>query len=96
MAAERDLPIVELADQRAWHEWLAANQDSAVGVWLKFAKKGSPIATVDYGQAVEEALCFGWIDGQVRRFDEISTCSASPHAAREASGQRSTGRRRRV
>jgi len=39
-------------------------------VWLKFAKKGAPVSTVTYGEALEEALCFGWVDGQVRRHDE--------------------------
>jgi uncharacterized protein YdeI (YjbR/CyaY-like superfamily) len=50
--------------------WLEANHSSADGVWLKFAKKGSPTATVSYAEAVEEALCFGWIDGQARGHDE--------------------------
>ena len=70
MAAGQELPIVEAADQRTWREWLAANHQGVPGVWLKFAKKHSPHRTVDYAQALEEALCFGWIDGQVRRFDE--------------------------
>jgi uncharacterized protein YdeI (YjbR/CyaY-like superfamily) len=65
-----ELPIVELADQAAWREWLEANHSSPDGVWLKFAKKSSPTATVNYAEALEEALCFGWIDAQVRRFDE--------------------------
>lgn len=70
MAAEQDLPIVQPKDQRAWRRWLSANHTRADGVWLKFAKKGSPTPTVSYGEALEEALCFGWIDGQARGFDE--------------------------
>jgi uncharacterized protein YdeI (YjbR/CyaY-like superfamily) len=65
-----DLPIVELADQEAWRRWLQSNHDAADGVWLKIAKKGSPITTVTQPEAIEEALCFGWIDGQIRRHDE--------------------------
>jgi uncharacterized protein YdeI (YjbR/CyaY-like superfamily) len=65
-----ELPIVEVPDQSAWRDWLQANHSAQDGVWLKFAKKGSPTATVSYAQALEEALCFGWIDGQVRRHDE--------------------------
>ena len=65
-----DLPIVQLPDQSAWRDWLQANHASQDGVWLKFAKKGSPTGTVNYAEALEEALCFGWIDGQVRRHDE--------------------------
>jgi uncharacterized protein YdeI (YjbR/CyaY-like superfamily) len=65
-----ELPIVQAPDQSAWREWLQANHGSPDGVWLKFAKKASPTATVSYAEALEEALCFGWIDGQVRRYDE--------------------------
>lgn len=46
------------------------NHDTAPGVRLKFAKKGAGVTTVNYAQAVESALCYGWIDGQVGRFDE--------------------------
>jgi uncharacterized protein YdeI (YjbR/CyaY-like superfamily) len=70
MADKPELPVVQLPDQPAWREWLAANHDTAAGVWLKFAKKAAPVTTVTYGEAVEEALCYGWIDGQARGFDE--------------------------
>jgi len=70
MAEKPELPILEVPDQAAWRRWLQFNHDAAAGVWLKFAKKGSPAKTVTYGEAVEEALCFGWIDGQSRRLDE--------------------------
>jgi uncharacterized protein YdeI (YjbR/CyaY-like superfamily) len=70
MAPEPDLPIVEAKDQRTWRRWLTNNHNRVDGVWLKFAKKTSPTPSVNYAQALEEALCFGWIDGQVRRFDE--------------------------
>ena len=70
MAAQQDLPIVQLPDQDAWREWLEGNHNSDAGVWLKFAKKGTPTRTVTYGEAIEEALCYGWIDGQARGYDE--------------------------
>lgn len=70
MAVKPELPTIDCAHRAAWREWLEANHTTAQGVWLKFAKKGSPVATVTYPEAVEEALCFGWIDGQVRRLDE--------------------------
>jgi uncharacterized protein YdeI (YjbR/CyaY-like superfamily) len=70
MGTGQDLPIIEAKDQRAWHRWLAKNHERDDGVWLKFAKKSSATPTVSYAEALEEALCFGWIDGQVRRFDE--------------------------
>lgn len=63
-----DLPILPFADGDAWETWLIANAASK-GLWLKIAKKDSGIATVTYGQALDVALCHGWIDGQIRRFD---------------------------
>jgi uncharacterized protein YdeI (YjbR/CyaY-like superfamily) len=63
-----DLPILPFADAAAWETWLVANA-SAKGLWLKIAKKDSGIATVSYDQALEVALCHGWIDGQKRGFD---------------------------
>ncbi len=70
MAPADEQPIVEARDQAAWRRWLDANHEREDGIWLKFAKKGSPTTSVSYGEAIEEALCFGWIDGQVKRLDE--------------------------
>jgi uncharacterized protein YdeI (YjbR/CyaY-like superfamily) len=65
-----DLPILPFASRDAWRAWLEGQHATSDGLWLKFAKKGSGIETVTYDQAVEVALCYGWIDGQVRKFDE--------------------------
>ena len=65
-----DPPIIPFASRDAWEAWLEGQHARSDGLWLKFAKKGSGIETVTYDQAVEIALCYGWIDGQVRRFDE--------------------------
>ena len=70
MADKQGLQIVELESQAAWGKWLKSNHARVDGVWLKFAKKGSGVATVTYGEAVEEALCYGWIDGQAAGHDE--------------------------
>jgi uncharacterized protein YdeI (YjbR/CyaY-like superfamily) len=70
MAAGQEPPIVELADRESWRSWLEDNHDSAIGVWLKLAKKGCPTTTVTQAQAIEEALCYGWIDVQIRGHDE--------------------------
>ena len=59
-----ELPILEFADRAAWARWLDAEHDSSRGVWLKVAKRASGIATVTHPEALEEALCYGWIDGQ--------------------------------
>jgi uncharacterized protein YdeI (YjbR/CyaY-like superfamily) len=63
-------PILEFSDPGAWERWLETNHGVIPGVWLKFAKKAAPITTVNYAQALEVALCYGWIDGQVARYDE--------------------------
>ncbi len=62
-------PILAIPDAAAWEQWLAANHGQPDGVWLKFAKKSAPTTTVTYLQAVEEALCYGWIDGQAAAYD---------------------------
>jgi len=65
-----DLPILEFADREAWARWLQDEHDGAPGVWLKIAKKASGITTVTHPEALEEALCRGWIDGQRAPHDE--------------------------
>ena len=62
MALPVDLPVQHFQDQAAWEEWLSANTGSK-GLWLKIAKKDSGIASVNYAQALDVALCHGWIDG---------------------------------
>jgi uncharacterized protein YdeI (YjbR/CyaY-like superfamily) len=70
VSTKSDLPILQFDDQPSWREWLVRNDTDSDGVWLKLAKKGSGVTTVTYGEALEEALCHGWIDGQVSRHDE--------------------------
>ena len=65
-----ELEILQCATDGDWERWLADHHADSPGVWLKFAKKGCEIDTVSYAQALDTALCYGWIDGQVRRFDE--------------------------
>jgi uncharacterized protein YdeI (YjbR/CyaY-like superfamily) len=65
------LPELLVPDVVSWHGWLSANHESSPGVWLRLAKKGFAEPTsLSYGEALQEALCHGWIDGQVRRYDE--------------------------
>ena len=65
-----DLPIQLFADQGEMERWLEEHHASSEGIWLQIAKKGAREPTVTYEEAVELGLCFGWIDSQVRRFDE--------------------------
>ena len=68
-----ELPDLVVLDAAAWRRWLAANHASSAGVWLRLAKKGMNEPTqLRYAKALDEALCHGWIDGQVRRFDDAS------------------------
>ncbi|NDK37593.1 hypothetical protein DT603_01870 [Pseudoxanthomonas gei] len=69
MAQTDELPVKPFKTPAAWEKWLSANADAA-GVWLKIAKKDSGIASVTYAQALDIALCHGWIDGQKKGFDE--------------------------
>jgi uncharacterized protein YdeI (YjbR/CyaY-like superfamily) len=68
--AKPEQPVVSFASGGEMEGWLGENCDSSDGIWLKFAKKASGIQSVSYAQAVEIALCHGWIDGQVKRLDE--------------------------
>jgi uncharacterized protein YdeI (YjbR/CyaY-like superfamily) len=71
MSTINDDPILLFASQLAWEEWLHENHTQQEGVWLQIAKKGSGIASVTYAEALECALCYGWIDGQKRSYDAM-------------------------
>ena len=68
MPVPDDLPVQHFHDDKEWEKWLSAHSGSK-GLWLKIAKKDSGIASVNYAQALDVALCHGWIDGQKRGFD---------------------------
>ena len=70
MDSKQNLPIIAFASQSEWEAWLEAQQATSTGLWLKIAKKGSGVETVSYAEAVESALCYGWIDGQRAAHDE--------------------------
>lgn len=63
------LPTHHFQQRQDWHAWLMGNHDISSGVWLKLAKKGADAQSVSYDEAVEIALCFGWIDGQKQAHD---------------------------
>ncbi|MEW6401630.1 MAG: YdeI/OmpD-associated family protein [Chloroflexota bacterium] len=65
-----DLPILPFENKKKWADWLAKQHAKSAGVWLKLARKGSGIPSVTYEEAVEVALCYGWIDGQGKRLDD--------------------------
>jgi uncharacterized protein YdeI (YjbR/CyaY-like superfamily) len=65
-----ELEILECHGPLAWERWLEAHHGQSPGVWLKIAKRGAGVESASYAQALEVAICFGWIDGQKRGFDE--------------------------
>jgi uncharacterized protein YdeI (YjbR/CyaY-like superfamily) len=65
-----DLPILEFAHRDAWSDWLESTHNTSHGVWIKIAKKATGIPTVTHAEALEDALCYGWIDGQRAPHDE--------------------------
>jgi uncharacterized protein YdeI (YjbR/CyaY-like superfamily) len=69
-ADRTERPILTFEDRAAWERWLNEQHDSADGVWLKLARKGSRPRTVTHAEALEEALRFGWIDAQKAPHDD--------------------------
>lgn len=65
-----ELPMLLFASAREWEEWLALHHAEPAGVWLRIAKKGCKVASVSYSDALDIALCHGWIDGQKKPRDE--------------------------
>ncbi|MEO6703904.1 MAG: YdeI/OmpD-associated family protein [Jatrophihabitantaceae bacterium] len=89
--AAAELPELLLAEASEWRRWLAANPQSP-GVWLVLGKKGGSVTELVYQDALQEALCFGWIDGQVKRRDEGSYRQRyTPRRPRSAWSARNVG-----
>jgi len=67
---KKELSIISFESQKAFSLWLERNHQDDNGIWLKFFKKGSNIVSISYSEALDEALCYGWIDGQLKKYDE--------------------------
>ena len=86
-----DQPELAFESAEAFDRWLRENHDSSDGIWLKFAKKKSGIATVVYAEALDSALCYGWIDGQTKSVDEYWYLQRfTPRRARSVWSKRNT------
>jgi uncharacterized protein YdeI (YjbR/CyaY-like superfamily) len=84
-----ELDELVVADAAALRAWLRSNHDTSTGVWLALTKKGGTVTTLTWQQAVDEALCFGWIDGQARKGDhETSWIRFTPRTRRSSWSQR--------
>jgi len=71
-AKEFDLPVRLFKDQSAWEKWLSVNHAKSPGIWMRIAKKDSGIRSANYQEALDVALCYGWIDGRKESYDETS------------------------
>jgi len=85
-----DLPELLVADAAKWRTWLSRHHSESQGVWLVLAKKGmTHPTTLSYDEALDEAICFGWIDGQLKRRDDATFQRRfTPRGARGAWSQR--------
>jgi uncharacterized protein YdeI (YjbR/CyaY-like superfamily) len=70
MAFKPDEPVLAFASPAKWATWLAKHHETSKGLWLQIAKKGAEVSSVSYAEALEVALCFGWIDGQKKKLDD--------------------------
>lgn len=70
MATPTDYPIKLFRNEAAWEKWLDTHHADTRGVWLRIAKARSSVKSLSYAEALDVALCYGWIDGQARSFDE--------------------------
>ncbi|MGH3914082.1 MAG: YdeI/OmpD-associated family protein [Pseudonocardiaceae bacterium] len=86
-------PVLTVADTAAWRAWLGVHYGDPTGVWLTLAKKGTTEPTsLTYDQALDEALCHGWIDGRSQRVDEITYRQRfTPRRARSPWSKRNVG-----
>ncbi len=66
-SAKPDLPVIAFKSQQDWDAWLTSQRTRSKGLWLKLAKKASGVASVSKQEAIDAALCHGWIDGQLDR-----------------------------
>ncbi len=67
-----EIPVVSFKRQKDWESWLDKNHTASAGVWLRLVKKATDPKVLSYAQALEAALCYGWIDGQKQSYDESS------------------------
>jgi uncharacterized protein YdeI (YjbR/CyaY-like superfamily) len=64
------MAMLDVRSRGAWRRWLATNHGRSAGVWLVFHKRHTGVTCLEYDAAVEEALCYGWIDSVLRRLDD--------------------------
>lgn len=84
-----ELEHLVVADEAALRQWLVENHESSAGVWLALTKKGGTVTSLTWQQAVDQGLCFGWIDGQgAKRDDHTSSVRFTPRGRKSMWSQR--------
>lgn len=84
-----ELEHLVVADEAALRQWLVENHESSSGVWLALTKKGGTVTSLTWQQAVDQGLCFGWIDGQgAKRDDHTSSIRYTPRGRKSIWSQR--------
>jgi uncharacterized protein YdeI (YjbR/CyaY-like superfamily) len=66
------LPVISFNNSIEWKKWLSVNHSNSNGIWIRFFKKDSNPDSVTHDEALDEALCYGWIDGQLKKYDDKS------------------------
>ena len=95
--SKRDLPIKTFKSADAFEKWLAKNHSKSPGIWLRFFKKHSGVKSVYYPEALDVALCYGWIDALVNKYDERSYLQRfTPRRARSGWSKRNRNHCRRL
>jgi uncharacterized protein YdeI (YjbR/CyaY-like superfamily) len=67
-----ELPVISFISVRQWERWLSSNHADTKGIWLQFYKKNAGVKSITHAEALDAALCYGWIDGQLKKSDEES------------------------
>jgi len=89
------MKTIHIKNRKQWRLWLQKNHKSKEGVWLVYYKKHTEKPSIFYMDAVEEAICFGWIDGQIKKSMMKNTCNVILREHPKASGQKSMLKERR-
>lgn len=91
-ATKSEFPVLAFKSPVSFGKWLAHNHAKADGIWLRLFKKASGEKSITYDEALDEALCFGWIDGQVKSYDALSWIQKfTPRRRRSVWSKRNTG-----
>jgi uncharacterized protein YdeI (YjbR/CyaY-like superfamily) len=81
------MKTVECKTRAEWRAWLAENHERENEIWLVYYKKATGIPCIAYGDSLDEALCYGWVDSLIKKIDEEKYDASSPRGKTKASGR---------